>query len=116
MSDHDHQEFLKRVREDAIGAVLTSQPQLEEVIDINRLMEMAEYTIGQTPNGDVHWHLSNNILSDQRARAEFMKIRAEGADEKIGDEFRERAVGDFVMDGTDLFDDEERAAMALSRK
>jgi hypothetical protein len=96
-------------REEAAMAVLTALPTLED--RVVRCMEMCNFKLPETPDEVVRLHLMTTIR--QECAEEITKIR-EDPDIKEFTDFHMAALADFLMDGIDLFDPDERAAMALS--
>jgi hypothetical protein len=97
------------VRDEALLAVLDALPTLEE--PLVKCMQMCEFAVGETPEEIVRIRFLSTIR--QECAEEIIQINADPSIAEFGD-FHVTALADFIRDGTQLFDAEERAAMALS--
>lgn len=111
-------EFLETVREEAVEAVLGVQPQLQDkIINCMEIFESAREA-SRNDKDEVRkkkqW-IVDLVKSDKSCLKEIDMLTNKGS-EKVTTDFDAQAYVDFMMDGINLFDEQECAAMSMTRK
>lgn len=95
-------------RDAAVTAVLDALPALEG--PLVQCMDMCEFSLTETPEELVRLNLLSHIRKE--CAEEITHINSDPSIKEFTD-FHVTALADFIADGVQLFDREERAAIAL---